>query len=204
MALWRCPHCGTPQPVTARCWVCRRSSTSCGTCRHFRASVAARIGYCGLDRDRKPLAGDEIRGCWVPAAPLMVDDEALPSRARARGRAVDRAASPPGVRARGVGLRTPRPPRATRGGDAAAAADDRRERLAGRRRHALGRPRGLTAGRPDGPVSGRVSPAHGQVGSASTALTVTSEPGGRSVPAAGCWPLTNQSSVAPASSSRRT
>jgi hypothetical protein len=65
MALWRCPHCGTPQPVAARCWVCRRSSTSCGTCRHFRASVAARIGYCGLDRDRQPLAGDEIRGCWV-------------------------------------------------------------------------------------------------------------------------------------------
>ena len=50
MALWRCPHCGTPQPVAARCWVCRRSSTSCATCRHFRTSVAARIGYCGLDR----------------------------------------------------------------------------------------------------------------------------------------------------------
>jgi hypothetical protein len=65
MALWRCPHCGTPQPVAARCWVCKRSATSCGTCRHFRASVATRIGYCGLDRDRAPLAGDEIRGCWV-------------------------------------------------------------------------------------------------------------------------------------------
>jgi hypothetical protein len=64
MALWRCPHCGTPQPVAARCWVCRRSATSCGTCRHFRASVAARIGYCGLDRERRPLAGNEIRGCW--------------------------------------------------------------------------------------------------------------------------------------------
>ena len=79
MALWRCPHCGTPQPVTARCWVCRRSSTSCGTCRHFRASVAARIGYCGLDRDRKPLAGDEIRACWVPASPLMAEGEAAPA-----------------------------------------------------------------------------------------------------------------------------
>ena len=78
MALWRCPHCGTPQPVTARCWVCRRSSTSCGSCRHFRASVAARIGYCGLDRDRKPLAGGEIRACWVAAAPLAIDDEATP------------------------------------------------------------------------------------------------------------------------------
>jgi hypothetical protein len=73
MALWRCPHCGTPQPVTARCWVCRRSSTSCGTCRNFRASVAANVGYCGLDRDRRPLAGDEIRGCWDG---IPIDDDA--------------------------------------------------------------------------------------------------------------------------------
>ena len=74
MALWRCPHCGTPQPVTARCWVCRRSSTSCGTCRHFRASVAARIGFCGLDRERRPLAGDEIRGCWSGVLAVAKDD----------------------------------------------------------------------------------------------------------------------------------
>ena len=80
MALWRCPHCGTPQPVAARCWVCRRSATSCGTCRHFRASVAARIGYCGLDRDRSPLAGDEIRACWVavPAIASESDEAATP------------------------------------------------------------------------------------------------------------------------------
>ena len=64
MAMWRCPHCGTPQAETARCWVCRRSSTSCGTCRHFRASVAANVGYCGLDRQRRPISGDEIRACW--------------------------------------------------------------------------------------------------------------------------------------------
>lgn len=44
--------------------MCRRSSTACGTCRHFRRSVAARLGYCGLDRKRQPLAGDEIRACW--------------------------------------------------------------------------------------------------------------------------------------------
>ena len=67
MPLWRCPHCGTPQPVTARCWVCRRSSTSCGTCRNFRISVAANVGYCGLDRARRPLRGDEIRACWDEA-----------------------------------------------------------------------------------------------------------------------------------------
>ena len=30
MPMWRCPHCGTPQAETARCWVCRRSSTACG------------------------------------------------------------------------------------------------------------------------------------------------------------------------------
>ena len=67
MPTWRCPHCGTPQTETARCWVCRRSSTACGTCRHFRRSVAAQLGYCGLDRRRAPLAGDEIRACWEPA-----------------------------------------------------------------------------------------------------------------------------------------
>jgi hypothetical protein len=69
MPMWRCPHCGTPQAETARCWVCRRSSTACGTCRNFRRSVAAQLGYCGLDRQRRPLAGDEIRACWEAAAP---------------------------------------------------------------------------------------------------------------------------------------
>ena len=64
MPMWRCPHCGTPQAETARCWVCRRSSTACGTCRNFRRSVAGSLGYCGLDRRRQPLAGDEIRACW--------------------------------------------------------------------------------------------------------------------------------------------
>jgi hypothetical protein len=66
MPMWRCPHCGTPQAETARCWVCHRSSTVCGTCRNFRHSVAAQLGYCGLDRHRLPLAGDEIRACWEP------------------------------------------------------------------------------------------------------------------------------------------
>jgi hypothetical protein len=29
------------------------------------------LGYCGLDRERSPLRGDEIRPCWeaVPEAP---------------------------------------------------------------------------------------------------------------------------------------
>src|SRR4029078_8125507 len=61
---WRGPHCSTPQAEASRCWVCHRSSTSCGTCRHFRRSVAARVGYCGLDRHRQPLDGREVRACW--------------------------------------------------------------------------------------------------------------------------------------------
>jgi hypothetical protein len=48
--------------------VCHRSSTACATCRHFRRSVAAQLGYCGLDRRRQPLRGDEIRGCWEGSA----------------------------------------------------------------------------------------------------------------------------------------
>jgi hypothetical protein len=75
MAMWRCPHCGTPQAETARCWVCRRSSTACASCRHFRRSVAAQLGYCGLDRERRPLRGDEIRACWEASiVPVMPED----------------------------------------------------------------------------------------------------------------------------------
>src|SRR5215213_5659242 len=70
MPMWRCPHCGTPQAETSRCWVCRRSSTTCSTCRHFRQSLTPSLGYCGLDRRRLPLTGAELRGCWAPAAML--------------------------------------------------------------------------------------------------------------------------------------
>ena len=66
--MWRCPHCGTPQAETARCWVCHRSSTACATCRNYRRSVAGPLGYCGLDRQRQPLRGDEIRACWEASA----------------------------------------------------------------------------------------------------------------------------------------
>ena len=74
MPMWRCPHCGTPQAETARCWVCRRSSTACGTCRHFRRAVAANLGYCGLDRRRSPLTGDEIQACWEPSTTIPGSD----------------------------------------------------------------------------------------------------------------------------------
>jgi hypothetical protein len=65
--MWRCPHCQTPQPESSRCWVCKRSSTSCGTCRNFRRAIAGQFGFCALDRQRLPLIGDEIRGCWQEA-----------------------------------------------------------------------------------------------------------------------------------------
>jgi hypothetical protein len=68
--MWRCPHCGAPQAESARCWVCRRSSTTCSTCRHFQTSLTSDVGWCGLDPRRLPLTGVEQRGCWQerPAA----------------------------------------------------------------------------------------------------------------------------------------
>jgi hypothetical protein len=68
--MWHCPSCGALQEETARCWVCRRSSTTCSTCRHFRTSLSAEVGWCALDPKRRPLTGLEQRGCWQerPAA----------------------------------------------------------------------------------------------------------------------------------------
>ena len=88
--MWRCPHCGTPQAETARCWVCRRSSTACGTCRNFRRAVAGSLGYCGLDRRRQPLAGDEIRECWE-ASPGGIDLTMAPASAASAASAVSAA-----------------------------------------------------------------------------------------------------------------
>jgi hypothetical protein len=70
VAMWHCPHCGALQSESARCWVCRRSSTTCSTCRNFRLSLATDVGWCALDRRRRPLTGLELRGCWEgrPAA----------------------------------------------------------------------------------------------------------------------------------------
>ena len=48
----------------AWCWVCRRSTTSCASCRQFRTSVAGRLSYCALDKGRTPLTGEEERACW--------------------------------------------------------------------------------------------------------------------------------------------
>lgn len=69
MPVWRCPHCSTPQAEASRCWVCRRSTTSCATCRHFRKGVAGGLGLCGLDPRRLALNGTEMRPCWIAKSP---------------------------------------------------------------------------------------------------------------------------------------
>ncbi len=78
MPMWRCPHCATPQAETGRCWVCHRSTTACGACRNFRRSVAGQLGYCGIDRQRRPLQGDEIRSCWEAADATVASPTPLP------------------------------------------------------------------------------------------------------------------------------
>ena len=46
---------------------------TCSTCRNFRRGVAARLGYCALDRGGEVLTGDEVRACWQ--APAVLDPE---------------------------------------------------------------------------------------------------------------------------------
>ncbi len=73
MATWRCPNCGTLQSDSARCFLCQRSVTSCGTCVMFRASLVGGVGYCARDRRREPLAGSEQRACWTGTAATVAD-----------------------------------------------------------------------------------------------------------------------------------
>ncbi len=65
MPVWRCPHCATPQAEASRCWVCRRSTTSCVTCRHYRRGLSGGLGLCGLDPRHAPVANTDVRACWV-------------------------------------------------------------------------------------------------------------------------------------------
>ncbi len=62
---WRCPHCGTPQAESARCWVCHRSSTCCGTCANYLASLVPGTGFCALDAKRRTVRSEDLRGCWT-------------------------------------------------------------------------------------------------------------------------------------------
>jgi hypothetical protein len=40
--------------------------------------VAGQLGYCGLDRRRQPLTGDEIRGCWEAWPAALLPDGGAP------------------------------------------------------------------------------------------------------------------------------
>jgi hypothetical protein len=42
--------------------------------------VVGEILYCGLDRDRRPLRGDEVRPCWevAPAAADEPNERSIP------------------------------------------------------------------------------------------------------------------------------
>jgi hypothetical protein len=40
--------------------------------------VAARTGYCGLDRRHLPLLGDEVRPCWEDVATPVAFDPPTP------------------------------------------------------------------------------------------------------------------------------
>jgi hypothetical protein len=40
--------------------------------------VAARVGFCGLDRRRTPLQGDEVRACWEDGAVATPADPVTP------------------------------------------------------------------------------------------------------------------------------
>jgi hypothetical protein len=40
--------------------------------------VAARIGFCGLDRKREPLQGGEVRACWEDGALRAPPDPVTP------------------------------------------------------------------------------------------------------------------------------
>ena len=36
------------------------------------------MGFCGLDRRREPLRGDEVRACWEDGAVPVAPDPAIP------------------------------------------------------------------------------------------------------------------------------
>src|SRR4051794_21117861 len=99
MPVWRCPHCATPQAEASRCWVCRRSTTSCVTCRHYRRGISGGIGLCGLDPRHAAVADTDVRACWVGATPAP--EESQPALRPA-------AAEPARTGATAAGARTPR------------------------------------------------------------------------------------------------
>src|SRR3954453_18872508 len=91
MPVWRCPHGPTPQAEASRCWVCRRSTTSCVTCRHYRRGISGGLGLCGLDPRRDPVADTDVRACWVGAASWTTDGSNPDAEVGARQPASERA-----------------------------------------------------------------------------------------------------------------
>jgi hypothetical protein len=37
---------------------------TCSTCLYYRRAIVSGMGFCGLDRSRSPLSGEEVRTCW--------------------------------------------------------------------------------------------------------------------------------------------
>jgi hypothetical protein len=93
MPLWRCPHCATPQPEAAHCWLCGKSTTSCAACRHYRRGVAGGLGLCGRDPRHLALRGTEVRPCWE-AVPLDAAPSPRDATAPVRGRGASDASRP--------------------------------------------------------------------------------------------------------------
>ena len=84
---WRCPECYTVQSETTRCWRCDKPAFTCESCRSYRPSVAADLGYCARDPERTPLRADEVRACWESAdvaGPRALSDPVASERSRPR------------------------------------------------------------------------------------------------------------------------
>ena len=108
MPFWRCPHCATPQPESARCWLCGRSTTSCSACRHYRRGVAGGLGLCGRSSRRLALRGTEVRPCWEPASVELPADAPAARVPVAAGSGAELAGTGSRLRGGGDGIRQPR------------------------------------------------------------------------------------------------
>jgi hypothetical protein len=49
---------------------------ACSSCADFRHAIAGGLGFCGLERRRRPMTGDEVKTCW--RAPTAVVAGAVP------------------------------------------------------------------------------------------------------------------------------
>ena len=170
MPVWRCPHCGTPQAESSRCWVCRRSTTTCATCLPFPARdrewprpVRPRRPTDRARRHRDPclLGGRRAPSTQTLPAELVPVRELVLAGVPDTARRAPRTFVPVDEL---VGARRRDPDRRPVAGEAPARAASvsappagaaRPRRRAAERMVALGRPRGLRSRRRRGPGSGR-------------------------------------------------